>query len=116
MRRMNRTAITQPSRLQAGVRPRHARMPGEPPSVAAKRHTPQDHIEAGMAKHGNPSIAEPQSADSQHVANRGWAQEPTERPLHAVLNKWCHGRAFIEVEPGGFFHVENRKIIDGVLR
>ena len=79
-------------------------------------HTPQDQIEPGMAKHGKPSIAEPQSADSQHVANRGWAQEPTERPLHAVLNKWCHGRAFIEVERGGFFHVDNRKIIDGVVR
>ena len=37
-------------------------------------------------------------------------------PDHAVLNKWCHGRAFIEVERGGFFHVDNRKIIDGVLR
>ena len=69
-----------------------------------------------MAKHGKPSIAEPQSADSQHVANRGWAQEPTERPFHAVLNKWCHGGAFIEVERGDFFHVDNRKIIDGVVR
>ena len=70
-----------------------------------------------MAKHGKPSIAEPQSADSQHVANRGWAQESTERRLFMpCLNKWCHCRAFIEVERGGFFHVDNRKIIDGVVR
>ena len=64
------------------VRPRLAKTTGEPAKRhrQASRHTPQDHIEPGMAKHGKPSIAEPQSADSQHVANRGWAQEPTERP------------------------------------
>jgi hypothetical protein len=27
-----------------------------------------------------------------------------------VLNKWRHGRTFIEVECGEFFYVDNRKI------
>lgn len=32
---------------------------------------------------------------------------------YSPLNNWCHGFAFVEVDRGGSFHVENLRIIDG---
>lgn len=37
-------------------------------------------------------------------------------PEYMPLNRWNHGFAWVEVEPNGDFHVENKRIINGIVR
>ena len=38
------------------------------------------------------------------------------RPAYAVLNKWNHGAALVDVHAGGEFDVQNFRIADGKVR